>query len=161
MSGIQRSRGCIIRTHRKGGFRVVMYHDQPGDYFDERGLPLSDDVAKAAGYDVVKYAREKEKLSKLSTYKRVLDAEYASAEEAIAQAMSDGDNVVARHVGGGQYLLFDPDGNKLLKKPVNREEAALLIGEFGTFDEGGEDGNKTKRTTKATKKAADADADAE
>lgn len=152
MSKIDRNRGCVIRFHPKG-MRVVMYYDAPGEYFDERGSPLNIEVAKAAGFDVERLARDRAKQDKLNEYKKRLDKEFQEQEDKLAQAMSENSDLEVRHVGGGQYMIYSQDGDEPITKfAMNRAEAETLIealdgGEASPGDE--DDGVSTEREAEA------------
>lgn len=135
---IDRNRGCTIRFHR-AGMRVVMYHDSPGEYFDEKGKPLTDEIAKSAGYDVASLKKEREKQDKMKAFRAKLDAEYAAKEDAIAREMGESLYKV-KHVGGGQYAILSADGERITQHALSRDEAEKLLTEL-------ENGKETPQET--------------
>lgn len=134
---IDLDRGCIIRQH-SSGIRIVMYADAPGDYFDERGMPISEAVALAAGFDVAELSKQKAKAKRLKAFHAQLEREYASEQDRIADAITAGGALRARHIGGGQYAIFDGD-NQVTKYALTKEGASELIeqlsGTPASFDE--------------------------
>jgi hypothetical protein len=119
------NRGVMTKFH-PSGLKVSMYIDDPGTYLDDRGDRLDEAFAKAAGFDLDKNRREKLKQLKLAEYKAQLDREYASHEERLATELSNNGGHDVRHIGGGQYALFDKDGAKVMVG--SREEIELLVG---------------------------------
>lgn len=95
-----------FNRHKDGGFFVVSYPDAPGDYFDERGVRVSDVVAEEAGYNVAEDRIERTK------------------REKIAQARIDAENEAARKINeirAGQGAVESkfkteatPDGYRVL-----------------------------------------------
>src|SRR5690606_37787061 len=103
------NRGVMTKFH-PSGIKVNMYLDDPGTYLDDRGQPLDEKFAIQAGFNVERDKREKLKQLKLKAYKEQLDREMRSEEEALAEAMSQSGNVDVRHIGGGQFAIFDKTG---------------------------------------------------
>lgn len=61
--------GCIIRRDPSTEADVIMYRQDPGVYYGANGLPVSSTMAQRAGFDTVKYAKERDKLQKISEFK--------------------------------------------------------------------------------------------
>jgi hypothetical protein len=119
------NRGVIHRFH-PNGMRISMYLDDPGTYLDDRGKAMAEELAKAAGFNLDKHRRDKLKQLKLAEYKKTLDAEYASQEEALAQELSRNGGHDVRSVGGDQFALFSKDGKKVMVG--SRQEIELMVG---------------------------------
>lgn len=122
---IDLDRGCIIRQH-SSGIRIAMYYDSPGDYYDERGVLVSRDFAQQAGFDVADLEKQKQKSKRLKVFQQQLEREYSSEQDRIAEAISAGGKLKARHIGGGQYAIFDGE-NQLTKYAMTKEDAALVL----------------------------------
>jgi hypothetical protein len=132
MSGIQASRGCRIRFH-PSGYRVVMYYDSPGQFFNESGKPVGEEVAAQAGYDVEELGRERKKRERIEELRRKAEAEFATVEQKVEKELSASSTggMVVKHVGGGKYAVFDSEGVRLTKRGLTKEEAELLASDEG------------------------------
>lgn len=124
-------RGVRTRFH-KSGLSVSMYKDDPGTYLTETGEVLDVKFAKEAGFDVEADLRKKIKGQRLEAFQRQLEDEMRSEEDALAQAMSDNGNVDVRHVGAGQYAIFDKSGKRLTRVAMTRADVELLVGPVST-----------------------------
>lgn len=137
MSAINRARGCIIRIH-PAGMRVIMYHDSPGVFVDERGESVTQKVAAAAGYDVQRLAKQKRKQEKLHRLQAELDREFSDQEDAIARAMSSDGKLTVKATGGGQYAIFNND-TRVTTHALNKKEAETLLEQLRDEDEAAPD----------------------
>lgn len=77
MSAIDLDRGVTIRFLPGSGERICQYKDDVGHYFDWRGKPVSEEQARAAGFDV-----DRDKLIRLRTERRA--AAIQEADERLA-----------------------------------------------------------------------------
>lgn len=140
MSNINRSRGCTIKMH-SSGFRVVMYKDDPGVYYDERGEEIADTFAKQAGFDVEDLGRQRRKKQRLAHYQAQVEEEFATDQEDTERLLStNAAGLEVKHVGGGKYAILDGEGDRLTKKPLTKDEAQQLIEDM---QNGGEDDGST------------------
>lgn len=136
MTNIDRGRGCTIRFHGSG-FRVVMYKDAPGVYYDERGGEVSEKIAAQAGFDVEALRREKLKRRRLAEYQAQVEAEFSTEQEDTERLLSvPSEGLQVKHVGGGRYAILGDDGERLTQKPLSKEEAQILIDDLKS---GGQD----------------------
>lgn len=125
MSKIDRKRGCAIRKHRKG-FRVVMYYDDPGAYFDETGVPATVELAKEAGFDTDKYAAERVKHLKRKKFENDLAAGLADDEAGLA-VVNKGKLEVVAGQKPGTFRIVDGNGKAVTKTPMTAEEVAVTF----------------------------------
>ena len=51
-----------------------------------------------------------------------------SEEDALAAAMSKSSNVDVRHIGAGQYAVFDKQGKRLTRVAMSKADVELLVG---------------------------------
>lgn len=121
-------RGVKIRVHPQSRMKIAMYIDEPGDYYSEAGDPIDAKLAEAAGFDVKADARRKLVNRQVADYKRKLESEMQSQEEAIAIALSEGGEYDVRHVGAGQYALFGADGVRVTPGTMSKADIEVLIG---------------------------------
>lgn len=119
-------RGVIMRPH-PSGIKIAMYRDAPGEYLSERGDKIDPELAKQAGFDTDRDNRDRVKKQRLAAYKEQLEQDLATEEENLARALSS-DKYDVRHVGGGQYAVFDADGEKVTKVALSKKEVELIIG---------------------------------
>lgn len=122
------NRGVMTKFH-PSGIKVSMYIDDPGTYYADNGQALAEELAAQAGFDIDRNKREKVKLLKMKAYKEQLEREMQSEEDALADAMSKGDNHDVRHIGGGQYAIFDKaTGARITRVAMSKADVELLIG---------------------------------
>lgn len=130
MAAIQRSRGCTIRFH-PNGFRVFMYKDEPGKWFDERGEEVTDKVAQRAGFDVETLRRERAKREKLEQYRQRVEQEFESKEQDVARLLSARtEGLEVKHIGAGKYAIHDAEGVRLTQRALTKREAEELISDM-------------------------------
>lgn len=132
MSAIDLNRGVTIRLHRQG-FRVCMYKDAPGLYFDSSGRELPAAVAAQAGFDVDTDAREARKRKAIDEARARIEREFAEKEQAVTDllnASGDDTRFIVKHTGGGRYAIFDEAGTRLTEKAMSQEEAGALLKEL-------------------------------
>lgn len=141
-------RGVRTRFH-KSGMSISMYKDDPGTYYTDNAEVVDPKFAKEAGFNVEADVRQKVKNDRLAAYEKQLNDEMQSEEDALAQAMSDNSSVDVRHIGGGQYAIFDKGGKQLTRVAMTRADVELLIGpvEADSNDPNGEgsaEGNESE-----------------
>lgn len=124
------NRPTVIKTH-KSGARVAMYKDSPGVFLDIRGRPVSEDMARNAGFDVDRLLREKSRNEKLREAKAAIDESFGLTSEE-NDALVEADGRYVKHIGGGRYGIFDQDGNRLVERAMTKDEANRLLGEMST-----------------------------
>lgn len=136
---IDRARGCTIRFH-PAGFRIVMYKDTPGVYFNERGEPANEKLAGQAGFDVAVLRKEKLKRERMAQYQAKVEAEFATEQDDVENLLSaPEDGLTVKHIGKGKYAIFDADGERLTKKPLTKAESQNLMDDLkprGDEDDG-------------------------
>lgn len=121
------NRGVTMRKH-PSGMAVAMYDDTPGSYMTERGEPLDAEFAKQAGFNVGADQRRAAVNKRVADYQKQLEDELKSEEDALASIMSDAGNYDVRHIGGGQYAIFDKDGERMTRVAMTKKDVELLIG---------------------------------
>ena len=121
------NRGVRTRFHASG-MKVCMYVDDPGVYMTEGGQPLDVKFAREAGFDVEKDLRQRAINQRMAEYRRKLEEEARSEEDALAQAASDRSNYRVQHIGAGQYAIFDKGGKRLTRVAMTKADVELLVG---------------------------------
>lgn len=129
MSKIDRDRGVIIRKH-PGGYRVCMYVDLPGVYFDENNKPVETALAEAAGFDVAKDATLRAKNKLRSNYERQIGQKFSAAEQKIGELLEQNPNLLKElsiiEYEDGTFGIEDEDENSIVGMRLTYEEAAVL-----------------------------------
>lgn len=120
-------RGVTVRFH-PSGMKVCMYDDDPGVYLTEGAQPLNVQIAREAGYDVEKDLRQRAVNQRMAEYRRKLEEEARSEEDALAQAATDRSNYRVQHIGAGQYAIFDKGGKRLTRVAMTKQDVELLVG---------------------------------
>lgn len=126
---ISYKRGVIINMDPRTGVEVFMYVDDPGVYLSAHGTPVAEELARAAGYDVAKFAKErklKERLKQAhASIQKELEMESAKSDNRIVVKEKSGFKVV--DIGIGRHIVQDPEGNVLHVGHLTGEQALILI----------------------------------
>ena len=129
MSKIDRDRGALIRKH-PSGFRVVMYVDTPGVYFDEDGNKVDRVLAEEAGFEVASDLKTRAKNKLRKNYERQIGAKFAEAEDAIEELLEQNpdiiDELTVEELDGGNWGVVDGNGNAITDARLTRDEAITL-----------------------------------
>ena len=127
---IDYDRGVMIKVHNVTGMDIFMYMAEPGIYLNAFGTPVAEDLAAAAGYDIVKYGKERQRREKMKLAMSAIDAELQLADE----ISKDEELVVMERngfkiidIGLGRRIVKDPDGGILTVNPVPEELAMKLF----------------------------------
>jgi hypothetical protein len=122
------------------GFFVAMYVDDPGLYMAEDGSPVDDGTAAAAGFDVAKNAKLRERNRLVAEAKAKIDAQFAEDVGKIEQQVdagqatedaADGDSVspggwTMRKTGKHKYDVIDANG-EVVERGVTQDEAKAML----------------------------------
>ncbi len=129
MSNIDRDRGALIRKHPLG-YRVVMYVDTPGVYFDEEGKRVDRELAAEAGFEVSDDLKTRAKNQLRKNYERQIGAKFAEAEQAIEELLEDNEDILSElsvaEQDGGNWSVVDGDGNPITDARLTEDEAITL-----------------------------------
>ncbi len=69
--------GGVIHRQGPGGIGVFMYNDDPGVFLNERGAPVSERFAEAAGFDVQSLGRQRRKKVAMEAAGKAVEAEFS------------------------------------------------------------------------------------
>lgn len=128
MSKIDRNRGAIIRMSPEG-YRVVMYIDTPGVYFDENGVKVDRKIAEASGFDTVgdRKLRAKQKLR--SNYERQIGTKFAEMEQRMEEILENNPNALdemeVKEIIPGNFAVVIGDV-PITETRLTQEEAVTL-----------------------------------
>lgn len=123
---IDRNRGCMIKHHRSG-MRIVMYYDEPGVYYDERGGEVTAELAKTVGFDVDRHLVDSRKQSIRRRLEEMLEQVEDRGAELVEQIASGGGDIQVRKTPNGGYHVYDSEGERLSKVDMPEEEAKVLF----------------------------------
>lgn len=124
---IDYDRGVIINTHPGTGMDIYMYVDSPGFFLTAHAKPVPDELAKQAGYDVEKLAKERLRKSRREQALTAIDKELADSrdvEETVVKAIGAWKLV---HIGLGRHFVIDPEGNRINPTPLTEEIGTRLL----------------------------------
>lgn len=149
MSGIQRNRGCHIRNLPSGG-QIAMYVDDPGVYYDARGVIASDALAREAGFPVDEDQKARAVVLKRREFERKLAAAADESDDALSSSMASalagpnlrGLTVQKSATDKSKFDVVDVDGKVVNRKPLTKGAAQSLIdtiGEPADEEEGDDD----------------------
>lgn len=124
---IDYDRGVIINVHQASGIDVFMYVDDPGKFLTAHGTPVTDILAKEAGYDVEKLAKDRVKKSRKEQALQMIDAELADDKDVKEDIVEEKNGWKIITTGLGRHHLIDPDGNRLTSVPQPLEAAQKLL----------------------------------
>ena len=125
---IDYNRPLIKMADRDTGIEVYMYLDMPGIYYNSYELPVSDELAASAGFDILKFGKMKKRREQLAVAMDAIDAQldmqdYNEAHEVVIER--GGFSVVS--IGLGRHIIKDPEGGKLVDRPLTLEEAKAAL----------------------------------
>lgn len=121
-------RGAIMRLHQASGLEVFMFKALPGVYFDARGKEVSIQLAKEAGHEVERYAKDRkyqERMAVLDAELRAELAKEAAAGDTRVVVERDGLRLIA--ISGGRHYIEDADGRRLTKEFLTEEQGRALV----------------------------------
>ena len=130
MSKIDRNRGCVYRKSVEG-YRVVMYVDTPGVYFDENGNRVSDKIAEAAGFSIVEDRKLLARQRLRVNYERQIGAKFAAMEQRLDDLLEQDpnliDNLRIAELTPSNFAIVGPDDVPISETRLTYEEAAVLF----------------------------------
>src|SRR6266699_464625 len=109
---IDYDRGVHIRTHHSTGVDVYMYVDNPGVYLSAHGTPVSEALAREAGYPVDEQVKQRELNKRLRAAHAAVYAEM-NAGEAAQEIVEERDGFTIVSIGLGRHIIKSPDGDQL------------------------------------------------
>lgn len=120
-------RGVIFSQHPSMAVWVYMYVDSPGHYLNAFGNPVPEQLAKEAGFDVEKHAKERKRRERMQEAKDAIDAELAEINEENAVVVKEKGGFKVVDIGLGRHNVLDPDGNRLNPVPLSLDLAEKLV----------------------------------
>jgi len=121
-----RDRGVLIRNHPTG-FRVGTYPDSPGVYVDERGFPVSEDIARAAGFDIKSDSMQRQRQEALRRATQQVEEQFQSVQQRLMKlAENNGEGVKIKEIVTGRFGIFDADDTLITVGMVLTWEEAVI-----------------------------------
>lgn len=127
IGNVDYDRGVIIVTHQLSGMDVFMYVDDPGKYFNAHSGPVSEAIAREAGFDTEKLAKDRVKKSRKDQALAMIDAELSDDKDTKEETVEERNGYKIVTTGLGRHHLVDPDGNRLTNVPLPLEGAQKLL----------------------------------
>lgn len=124
---IDYDRGVIINTHPGSGMDVFMYVDQPGQYLTAHNKEVPDNLAREAGYDVDRLAKERLRMSRKAQASAIIDKELSDEANTQEECVDVRNGFRLVSIGMGRHNVKDPDGNILNAHPLPKESAETLF----------------------------------
>jgi hypothetical protein len=111
-----------------------MYKDDPGVYYSSHGTPVSETLAREAGFDVGLFARRKLLKDRLAQAQEQITKDLEMAVESRVVVVGRGGFSVV-DIGHGRHQLLDPDGELLTPQWLPLEQARGLLDQLVPEDE--------------------------
>ncbi len=128
MEGIDRNRGVTIRTDISTGAQVYMYKDLPGVFLNAFGTPVSDKIARTAGFDVKTLCHERDKRAAMRDSMAKIEAEYEQQNSAGHRKVVEQDHGFKLiQMPFGRHAVEDPEGNVLNTKQLTAQEGKAFL----------------------------------
>lgn len=124
---IDYDRGVIINIHQASGMDVYMYVDDPGKFLTAHAQIVSDAIAKEAGYDVEKLAKDRVKKERKAQALQMIDNELSDDKDIKEDVVDERNGWKIVSIGLGRHHLNDPDGNRITSVPQPLEAAQKLL----------------------------------
>lgn len=132
---IDYDRGVSFQLHPKTGMNIYMYKDAPGHYINAFGSPVSDALAREAGFDIERFGKEKIKRERMAIAMGAIERELEAQGDAKPEPVYEKAGFKVYDIGLGRHNVVDPDGNQLNASPLSREIADVLIRELTPKEE--------------------------
>jgi hypothetical protein len=127
---IDYDRGVLINTHPTLGFDVYMYVDDPGKYLTVHGKAIPKEIAKAAGYDVDRFEKERIRKERRDQALEQIDKDLLEAADVQESEEKELNGWKLINIGMGRYHVADPDGNKVTPQPITQEQGLKLLSQM-------------------------------
>lgn len=124
---IDADRGITRRKHPTGIY-VIAYNDVPGVYYDDRGVPISQKLAREAGFNVERDLRLQQKNNLLEQRRKELEAQFAEDEAKLVQSVNDdSDDLEIRALEAGGYAVFRDGASITASSVLTYDQAVSLV----------------------------------
>lgn len=124
---IDYNRGVVIQQDKATGINVYMYINEPGVYLSAHGTPVSQDLARAAGYDVVELGKKKQMFERMKAAQDAIRAEFEGQVGNVSKVVIERQGFTVKDIGLGRFKVYDPDGAELTKDPLSMELATAVF----------------------------------
>lgn len=130
--GFDLNRGVLITRHASGMY-VGMYFDAPGQYVSELGTEVPEKLAREAGIDTERYAKERLRRERMAQAADIINAELDGGALDEAEIVREASGLRLTRLPGGNMRVTDAEGNALHPLPLAPSTAeslfAQLVGE--------------------------------
>lgn len=124
---IDLNRGVTYQVTREG-VKVFVYVDDPCQFLSVHGHPVSEDLARNAGFDVEAYKKKCAYKQRLADAADAIRAELeADVDEETHKVVEERQGFKVISLGMGRAKVVDPDGAPLHKEGLTEEQAKKLL----------------------------------
>lgn len=118
------------------GIEVYMYLDMPGVYYNSFETEVAESLAEAAGFDVAKYAKARKKRELMAIAMKGIEHQLEMQEEnpPEKEVVEERGGFAIVHIGMDRHIIEDPDGGKLVDKPLTLAEAEAALNQLVPID---------------------------
>lgn len=109
-------------------YRVFMYIDTPGEYFDGNGNPVPEEAAKAAGFQTERYKKQHILNKEKKKFEELMRDQLKMTDVTEIYREKDGLRIVHYPETGMAYV--ERDGQRLYDTPVPLSSAVMLFDMF-------------------------------
>ena len=125
---IDYNRGVMKKVDQKTGIEVFMYLDMPGVYYNAFEKKVPEDTAKGADFDVAKYGKMKRQRELMAKAMNAINEQLGMEEYAEKpQVIEERNGFKIVHIGLGRHVIEDPEGGKIIERPLTLEEAKVAL----------------------------------
>lgn len=123
---VSQPKAGIMRRFAPGGIGVNMFWARPGEYFDDMGRVMPDQLAEMAGYDIKRLGQEKAKLDAMGVAQREIEAQFYSSAE--RKVVLERDGYLLVDIGIGRFNIeFGADGTLMNAQGPLSEDIARVV----------------------------------
>lgn len=123
----------VMKRHHQTGVEVYMYLDTPGVYLNAFEMPVSEKLAKEAGYDVEKLGKDKLRRERMATAAALIEQELADENDMERKVEVEVNGLRLVNIGKDRFVVEDPDGARLTPVPLTH---AMAQGVFEAMTKG-------------------------
>lgn len=129
MTAIDLNRGVLIRKMRDANMKIFMYFDTPGIYYNVHGKEIPEAVARAAGFETERYAKQRLKREKMKEFERTIEAQLAmeAEDDAPPAILAERGEFKVIDAKLGNVWVIDASGDKMNERPITQEAGMLLL----------------------------------
>lgn len=126
LRAIDFDRGVMICSH-PSGVDVYMYFDDPGVYLTAHATKVSEEMARAAGYDVEVWGKKRQIRVAMAQAQAKVMEQFAAAELEANIVVKEKGGFKVVDIGVGRFVIKDPDDETITDQAMSKEAAEILL----------------------------------